>query len=61
MTRGKISSMICLLVIDCFSDKETEIWNVTNKTNKVVNPTFSNGDYEWGIGLYVVPFNFCTT
>ena len=48
------------LIIDFFSDMETEIWNVTNETNKVVNPTLQNEDYVMGIGLYIVPFNFCT-
>ena len=48
------------LIIDFFSDVETEIWNVTNGSNKVVNPMLPNGDYECGIGLYIVPFNFCT-
>ena len=49
------------LIIDFFSDKATEIWNVTDETNKVVNPMFPNWDYMNGIGLYIVPFNFCTT
>ena len=50
-----------------FSDKETEIWDVTNETNKVLNLTLPNerelssGNYQMGIGLYIVPFNFCTT
>ena len=49
------------LIINFFSVKETEIWNMTNGTNKVVNPTLPNWDYVAGIGLYIVPFNFCTT
>ena len=49
------------LIIDFFSDKETEIWNFTDGTNKVVNPILPNYDYSRGIGLYIVPFNFCTT
>ena len=44
-----------------FSDKETEIWNFTSESHKVVSPTLPNEDYESGIGLYIVPFNFCTT
>ena len=49
------------LITDFFSDKEAEIWNLTDETNKVINPTIPNGDYKFGIGLYIVPFNFCTT
>ena len=49
------------LIIDFFSDVETEIWNVTDKTIKVVNPILPNYGYIHGIGLYIVPFNFCTT
>ena len=49
------------LIIDFFSDTETEIWNLTDETNKVVNPTLaSNWDYSYPMGLYIVPFNFCT-
>ena len=48
------------LIIDFFSDVETEIWNVTDEHNKVVNPILSNGDYIDGIGLFIVPFNFST-
>ena len=44
-----------------FSDKETEIWAVTDETHKVVNPILSNAQYMYGIGLYIVPFNYCTT
>ena len=48
------------LIIYFFSDKETEIWNLTDETYKAVNPTLQNGDYVRGIGLYIVSFNFCT-
>ena len=43
------------------SDKETEIWQFTNGNNKIINPTLPNMDYIHGIGLYLVPFDFCTT
>ena len=49
------------LIIDFFSDLETEIWNFGNETNRVVNPTLPNNDYRYGIALFIVPFNFCTT
>ena len=44
---------------------ETEIWNFTNESYKTINLTLSNYDYfdglEFGIALYIVPFDFCTT
>jgi len=43
-----------------FSDVETEIWTYTNGNNKIINPTVSNKQYIGGIGLYLVPFDFCT-
>ena len=48
------------LFIYFFSKMDTEIWNLSDETNKMVNPTLPNYDYNYGIGLYIVPFNFCT-
>ena len=49
------------LIIDFFSDLETEIWNFGNETSRVVNPILPDEDYRYGIALFIVPFNFCTT
>ena len=43
------------------SDLETQIWSFTNENHKVINPTLPYYDYKNGIGLYIVPFDFCTT
>ena len=43
------------------TDAETEIWNFTNGDHKVVPPTLRKGRYDQGIGLYIVPFDFCST
>ena len=43
-----------------FSDMETEIWNLTNEYHKLINPTLPYNAYGYGIGLYIVPFDFCT-
>ena len=43
-----------------FSDAETEIWDFINESNKVVDPTLPDNQYVWGIGLYIVPFDFCS-
>ena len=37
----------------------TEIWQLENGESKIVNPTLTNGDYIYGIGLFAVDFNFC--
>ena len=42
-----------------FSDAETEIWNLFNGDNRLINPTLPEDDYRNGIGLYIVPFDFC--
>ena len=43
-----------------FSDAETEIWDMINESHKVIDPTLPGGAYRSGIGLYIVPFNFCS-
>ena len=60
-TIGDFTYIVIFLVIGFFSDKETEIWNLTNGTNRVIKPTLPKNDYATGIGLYIVPFDFCTT
>ena len=62
MTKGKFIFMIGIIFPNknIFSDAETEIWNLTNGNNKVVDPTLPNSHYAWGMGLYIVPFDFCT-
>ena len=37
---------------------ETEVWELENGNNKVINPTLIG--YTEGIGLYAVDFNFCS-
>ena len=37
---------------------ETEVWELENGSNKVINPAFTR-HFE-GIGLYAVDFNFCS-
>ena len=44
---------------DFFFSKETEVWELESGDNKVITPTLS--DYKYGIGLYAVDFNFCST
>ena len=58
----QVSSLLWLFFDNrFFSGLETEIWNFTNESNKVVSPILPNTNYYYGIGLYLVPFNFCTT
>ena len=39
---------------------ETEIWNVTNGDNRIIDPTLPGNNYAVGIGLYLVPVDFCS-
>ena len=43
-----------------FSSVETEIWEFNYGNKKVVDPTLPADDFAYGIGLYIVPFDFCT-
>lgn len=36
----------------------TEIWNFENEQNTVINHTLGQA-YSYGIGLFLVPYNFC--
>ena len=43
------------------SSMGTEVWNVIDENYKLINPSLPNYKYRGGgIGLYIVPFNFCT-
>jgi len=41
------------------TDLEIEIWNLTNETDRTTNQIASSNDYTH-MGLYIVPYNFCT-
>ena len=43
-----------------YSSMETEVWNFIDQNYKLINPTLSNMKFHDGIGLYIVPFDFCT-
>ena len=59
---GKFIFMIGIIFHDenIFSDAETEIWDFINENNKMVDPTLPDNKYVLGIGLYIVPFDFCS-
>ena len=38
---------------------ETEIWNLNYSDSRVVDPILTEGDYVYGIGLYLVTTDFC--
>ena len=42
-----------------FSDALTEIWNLTSGDTKIIDPTLGDGMHKVGIGLFLVPDNFC--
>ena len=38
---------------------DTEVWELENGNNKLIEPYFLDGTYAWGIGLYLVDNDFC--
>ena len=34
---------------------EIEIWDFNNDDTRIVDPTLPNGDYRFGIAVYLVP------
>ena len=40
-------------------DAETEVWELENEIGTIINPALPSGQYAYGLGLYIVPFNFC--
>ena len=58
---GKFTFIIVWDDNNFLSDLETEIWNFTNENQKIINPTLPNSHYKYGIALYIVPFDFCST
>ena len=40
---------------------ETEVWNFNSASNKIIDPVLPHTHYGFGIGLYIVPFDFCTS
>ena len=42
-----------------FSDAETEIWELENGNNKLIDPVLPTNQYAIGIGLYPVDYSFC--
>ena len=48
-----------LISYEIFFSPATEIWQLENGNNKIVNPTLTKNNYSEGIGLFAVDFNFC--
>ena len=53
-------ALIIFMIKLLFSNVESEVWNFKNEINRTIDPTLPN-EYRNGIGLYVVPFDFCFT
>ena len=48
-----------IISYEIFFSVPTEIWELENGNNKIVNPTLTKNDYAIGIGLFAVDFSFC--
>ena len=38
---------------------ETEVWDFTTGDSRVIDPTLSNNQFAYGVGLYLVPIGYC--
>ena len=38
---------------------ETEVWELENGKNEIIEPTLATGTHAYGIGLYAVDFDYC--
>ena len=47
------------ILLNNFSDVETEVWTMANGTHKNISPSLPEKDYIYGVALYSVDFNFC--
>ena len=47
------------IIKSLFSPIVTEVWELENGINKIIEPTLPNGEYVNGIALYVVEKDFC--
>ena len=59
LTIGNFNNIFQIQIIRILSPLETEIWNFVNESNTVIDPTIPSSYYSTGIGLYIVPFDFC--
>ena len=39
---------------------DTELWNLSNGDKEIIGPIIQDKTYHLGIGLYVVPIDFCS-
>ena len=42
-----------------FSPLVTEVWELENGNNDIIQPTLPSADYIYGIALYIVEKDFC--
>ena len=46
-------------ILNFMLSAETEVWQLSNGDNQVINPTLPSNTYAVGIGIYAVDFDFC--
>lgn len=58
---GSISAGDQTMIIGGYAsgDADTEVWRLKDQSGKIINPTLTSGNYLYGLGLYIVPFDFC--
>ena len=47
-------------IIEQLSVVETEVWNFSSGDIRIIDPALPRSEYAVGIGLYLVPLDFCS-
>ena len=62
-SHGSITSSRATIVIGGYAfsleNLETETWNIIDGDTRFIDPTLRRDNYQLGIGLYLVPEDFC--
>ena len=56
-----ISKTLFLRPLSDIKNVETEIWDFANNktTSTMIDPFLPNGEFMYGLGLYLVPDDYC--
>ena len=59
MTKSSLTILLGHFIEPLFSPLVTEVWELENESNKIIQPTLPDYHYANGIGLFVVEKDFC--
>ena len=59
MSTDAACNLFLIGLTSIYRDVPTEVWNISNGDNKIIQPTLPKNKYAYGIGLYLVDSDFC--